>query len=169
MEAFGHEVVAGLRPGDFHIAAADFRGDSDEGTALAIDGLVETGGEHAVFEAGGAEEGLLGDGDALDGEELLGVDGLVAGDQVFAEPADVTDVFDPDDGERGGGESVLAGVLGGAALPSGERGPVERAAFARLATSCFWDTGFLVFGMVSSALRDSIRGGWSPKLGTGKR
>ena len=31
-----------------------------------------------------AEEGLLGEGEACDGEKLLGIDGLVAGDEVFA-------------------------------------------------------------------------------------
>ena len=33
--------------------------------------------EEAGFEAGGAEDGLLGEGDALEGEEFLGVDGVV--------------------------------------------------------------------------------------------
>src|SRR5450759_905793 len=88
MEAFGQEVVAGMDLGDFHIAVAEFRADPDQGLAAAGEGLIEAGGEHAVFEAGGAEEGLLGGGDALDGEEFLGVDGLVAGDEVILEVGD---------------------------------------------------------------------------------
>ena len=66
------------------------------------------------MEAFDAEEGLLGEGDALDGEELLGVDGLVDGDGVFAKLGDLVDVFEADDGEGGGGESMFAGVEGGA-------------------------------------------------------
>jgi hypothetical protein len=52
-------------------------------------------------EALDAEEGLLGEGDALDGEELLGVDGLVDGDGIFAESGDLVEIFEADDGEGG--------------------------------------------------------------------
>ncbi len=81
-------------------------------------GLVEAGGEEAGLEARGAEEGLLGEGDALDGEEFLGVDGLVDGDEVVLEMGDLMEVFEADDGEGGGGEAVFAGILGGAGLAS---------------------------------------------------
>jgi hypothetical protein len=54
----------------------------------------------------------LGEGDALQGEELLGVDGLVDGDEVVAEAGDFLEVFEADDGEGGTSEDVLAGVLG---------------------------------------------------------
>ncbi len=84
--------------------------------AEAVAGLVEAGGEEAGFEARGAEEGLLGESDALKGEEFLGVDGLVEGDEVFLEVGDLLEVFKADDGEGGGGEAVFAGVLGGAGL-----------------------------------------------------
>src|ERR1039457_3420081 len=80
-----------------------------QGAAVAVEGLIEAGGGHAVVEAFDAEEGLLGEGDALDGEELLGVDRLVDGDGVFAEAGDLVEIFEADDGESGGGESVLAG------------------------------------------------------------
>jgi len=46
-----------------------------DGFAGAVEGLVEAGGEEAGFEAGAAEDGVLGKGDAFEGEELLGVDG----------------------------------------------------------------------------------------------
>jgi hypothetical protein len=81
-----------------------------------VDGLVETGGEEAGFEAGGAEDALLGDGDALDGEEFLRVDGLEDGHGVIAELGDFIEVFEADDSEGGAGETVFAGVLGGAGL-----------------------------------------------------
>jgi hypothetical protein len=44
----------------------------------------------ALFEllAGDAEHGLLGEGDALDGEHLLGVGGLVDGNEVGAKVGD---------------------------------------------------------------------------------
>jgi predicted polyphosphate/ATP-dependent NAD kinase len=53
-------------------------------------------------EAFDAEEGLLGEGDTLDGEELLGVDGLVDGDEVLAEAGDLVEIF----GALGGVGSV---------------------------------------------------------------
>jgi hypothetical protein len=54
----------------------------------------------------------LGEGDALQGEEFLGVDGLVDGDEVVAEAGDFLEAFEADDGEGGGGEDVFVGVLG---------------------------------------------------------
>jgi hypothetical protein len=51
--------------------------------SAGVQGFAEAVGEEAGFEAGGAEDGLLGDSDALATEEFLGVDGLVEGDQVF--------------------------------------------------------------------------------------
>ena len=99
------------------------------------------------LEARGAEDSLLGEGDALDGEEFLGVDGLVDGDEVGPEMGDLIEVFEADDGEGGGGEAVFAGILCGAGLALGVRGPVDLAALARLAASCFWETGFRGRGM----------------------
>src|ERR1035437_2401155 len=49
--------------------------------------------------------------------------GGVDGDGVFAEAGDLVDVFEADDGEGGGGESMFAGVQGGAGLGLGGRGP----------------------------------------------
>jgi hypothetical protein len=73
-------------------------------------------------EALDAEEGLLGEGDALDGEEFLGVDGLVDGDGVLAWAGDLVETLKADDGEGGGGESVFAGVLCGAGFAFGGAG-----------------------------------------------
>jgi hypothetical protein len=74
--------------------------------SVGVEGLVEAGGEEAGFEAGGAEDGLLGEGHAFEGEEFLGVDGVIGCDEVF----------ETDDGEVGGGEAVFAGILGRAGL-----------------------------------------------------
>src|ERR1035438_4249764 len=54
-------------------------------------------------------------------------------------------------------------------LPSGERGPVERAALARLAASFLSETGFLVRVIGRSVLSYSMGEGGSLKLGKGKR
>jgi hypothetical protein len=58
----------------------------------------------------------LSQGDALDGEELLGVDGLVDVNEIVFEFGDGVELFETDDGEVGGGEAVFAGVLRGAGL-----------------------------------------------------
>ena len=54
--------------------------------------------------------------DLFAGEGLLGVGGFVDGEGVVAEAVDLVDLFEADDGESGGLEDVLAGVLGGAGL-----------------------------------------------------
>jgi len=81
VEAFSQGEVAILGARDFDVATADhFVAHEEEVSPFAIQGDVETGGKQAGFEAGGAEDGLLGDGHALEGEQLLGVDGAVEGD-----------------------------------------------------------------------------------------
>ncbi len=120
VETFAEEVVAVLGAGDFDIAIADeFGGHQDDGVAGGVEGLVEAGGEEAGFQSRGAEECLLGEGDAFDGEEFLGVDRLVEGDEVGAEALDFIEFFEADDGEGGGGEAVFAAVLGRAGLAFG--------------------------------------------------
>jgi hypothetical protein len=115
MEAFGEEEVAVLGAGDLDVAvAAELGIHGEEGLVAGdVEGLVEAVGEEAGFEAGGAAEGLLSDGHALQGEQFLGVDGLVDGDEVLLEIGDLLKVFEADDGVGGGGEAVAAGVLGG--------------------------------------------------------
>jgi len=60
--------------------------------------------------------------DLFAGEGLLGVGGFVDGEGVVAEAVDLVDLFEADDGESGGFEDVLAGVLGGAGLALGGAG-----------------------------------------------
>ena len=83
MEAFGEEIVATLFTGDFLILSEFFGHRHELLLAIQAEGVIEAGGEEARLEARGAEEGLLGEGDALDGEELLRVDGLVDGEERF--------------------------------------------------------------------------------------
>ncbi len=117
VEAGGQGEVAVLGADDFDIAIAnEFPGHGRDGVTGPIEGLIEAGGEEAGFEAGGAEHGLLGEGDAFEGEEFLGVGGLVDGREVVAEAGDFIELFETHDGKGGGGEAVFAGVLSGAGL-----------------------------------------------------
>ena len=112
-KAFTERVIAVLGARDFDIAVTgELRAHEGHGVTSGIECLVEAGGEEADLEALGAEHGLLGEGHALDGEKLLGVYGLVGGNEVGAEIGDVLEVFHADDGEVGGTEAVFAGVLG---------------------------------------------------------
>ena len=113
------------------------------GFAARVEGLVEAGGEEAGFEAGGAEEGLLGEGDAFDGEEFLGVDGPVGGDEVVPEVGDLIEVFEADDGEVGGGEAVFAGVLGGTGLALGGAGAGGVGGIGAIGGELLWGDGVL--------------------------
>jgi hypothetical protein len=123
VEAFGEGVGAVLRLRDGYIAIADeVLGHADEEAAGGVEGFVEASGEEAAFEVRDAEHGLLGQSDALDGEQLLGIDGPVDGDKIGAEAGDFLEVFEADDGEVRGGKAVLAGVLGGAGLALGSAG-----------------------------------------------
>jgi len=115
VESFAEHVVAVLGVGDLEIAG-EFLRHEEEGVAGGVEDLGEAGGEQAGLEARGAEEGLLGEGDALDGEELLGVDGLVDGDEIGSEMVDLLEVFEADDGEGGGRKAVLAAISCGGGL-----------------------------------------------------
>ena len=70
VEAEGEEVVAILLAGDFD-ALGQLGVHAQDGGIGAVEGFIEAGGEEAGFEAGDAEEALLGEGDALEGEALL--------------------------------------------------------------------------------------------------
>ena len=112
VESFAQCVVAVLGAGDFDIPIpGEFWGHEDYRAKAGVEGLVEAGGEEAGFQARGAEDSLLGEGEALDGEEFLGVDGLVDGDEVGAEMGDLVEVFEADDREGGGGEAMFAAIL----------------------------------------------------------
>ena len=120
-EAFGEGVVAVLGAGDLEVADQVF-GHGDDGVAGAVEGFVQAGGEEAGFQAGAAEQGMLGEGDTLDGEQFLGVDGPVDGDEVVLEAGYGFQVFEADDSVVGGGEGVAAGVLSRASLAFGGAG-----------------------------------------------
>ena len=122
-EAFGEGVVAVLGAGDLQVADQVF-GHGDDGVAGTVQGFVQAGGEEAGFQAGAAEEGVLGEGDALQGEQFLGVDGLVDVDQVGPEARDGFQVFEADDCVVRGGEAVAAGA--GAGRRGRVRGPRGR-------------------------------------------
>ena len=87
-----------------------------------VESHVEAVREEVGLQAGGAEHRLLCEGHALDSEQFLGVDGLVEGGEVGFEMGDLLEVFEPDDGEGGGGEAVRAGIAGGAGLAFGRAG-----------------------------------------------
>ncbi|HTX35266.1 MAG TPA: hypothetical protein VME43_09595 [Bryobacteraceae bacterium] len=88
--------------------------------AIGIDGLVDTGGEEAGFEAGGAQDGVAGEGNALQGGEFLEVDWVVDGDEVGFDVGDFVEVLGADDDEIGGGEAMFPGVLGRAGFALGK-------------------------------------------------
>jgi len=111
MQTFGDEVVAVLLPGHRQIATADdFRLEHLDGE-LAAEDFVHGGGKDAGFETGGAQDGLLAQGDAFDGKELLGVLGLVESDEIFFEARDFVDFFETDDGVSGRGETMFDGMV----------------------------------------------------------
>ena len=121
LEAGGEAQTAVLGFGDFDVAAKVV-GEETPGIAGGGDGLVHGLGEESGLEGGHAEEVELGESDALDGEELLGVGGMVGGDGVLAEVGESVELFETDDGELRGGESVFAGVLGGTGFALGGLG-----------------------------------------------
>jgi hypothetical protein len=117
-EAFPQNEVAVLFAEDVDVLD-HFEIHQAERAAVGIERLVQARGVHADFRAGTAVEGLLGEGETLDGPELLGVDGLIGGDEVGASVGDFRDIFEAEDGEVGGVEGVLARVLGSAGLAFG--------------------------------------------------
>jgi len=146
VEAFGEKEVAILFAGDFLILGQFFGHRHELLLAIQAEGVIEAGGEEARLEARGAEEGLLGEGDALDGEELLGIDGLVEGHEVVGEFGEILEVFKADDGKGGGGEAVFAGILGGAGL-------AFRSAWAGGVSGISTIGGKLFFGRVLFGMR----------------
>jgi hypothetical protein len=102
----------------------------------------------------------LGEGDALDGEALLGVDGLVGGDGVSDKGGDVGGVLDADDGEGFGIEGVLAGVLGGSGLAFGGLGPGGAAGICTVGGDAFEGSRHTAQGL-AWRLRDAT--GLGPK------
>jgi hypothetical protein len=121
-KAVGEPEGAVLGARDIDVIA-DLAAFEDVGIVGADHGSFQAVGEEAGFEGVHAEQGVLGEGDAFDGEALLGVDGLVGGDGIGDEGGYVGGILDADDGEAVGIEGVLAGVLGGAGFAFGGLGP----------------------------------------------
>jgi hypothetical protein len=139
VEAFREGVVAVLGAGDFDIVTADeFFSHWDEWFPRGIEGVIEATGKEAGLEAGGAEQRLLGQGDAFDGKELLGIDRLVDGDEVGLQIGDLLEVFEADHSERGGGEAVLTSVLRGAGLALGGGGSSGVNGVGAIGSQLFW-------------------------------
>jgi hypothetical protein len=89
-KSFAQQVVAVLGTRDFDIPiTGEFLVHEDHGVSGGVEGLVEAGGEEAGLEARGAEDSLLDEGDALEGEQFLGVDGLVEGQEIVGEMGDL--------------------------------------------------------------------------------
>jgi len=110
-EAFGEAVIAVL--GAPSPANSLFMG--VKGRSLASRVSLREVVKKPDSSRGGAEEGSLGEGHAFEGEDLLGVYGLVDGDEVELKAGD---------GEGRSGEAALDGVLcgglGGAGPVGGE-------------------------------------------------
>jgi len=77
-----------------------------EGSAGFLDGAIESDGEEAGFEAITAQDGLLAERDALDGEQFLGIGGAITGDGVGFEVRDLIEFFEAHDGEGSTAEGV---------------------------------------------------------------
>jgi len=122
VETFRQSEIAVLCAGDFRIAGGDQRFTQGNEWNIAVHGLVHAGGEESRLEAGGAEEGVLGERHSFEGEEFLGVGGLVERNEVGGEMGDPIQIFEPDDRKMGAGEAVQTGVLGGAGLAFGGAG-----------------------------------------------
>ena len=66
VETFAEEEVAVLGAGDFDIPiAGEVRLHQSDGVFVGVESFIEAVGKEAGLEAGGAEECLLGEGDAL--------------------------------------------------------------------------------------------------------
>jgi hypothetical protein len=143
VEAFGERIVAILGAGDFNIAITnEFLGHGEDRMPGGLEGLVKARGKQAGLEARGAEERLLGQSHALDGEQFLGVDGLISGHKVGLDMGDFLEVFQPDDGERGCPKTMLAGILGRAGLAVGGAGSRRVSGISAIGGELFVGDGF---------------------------
>ena len=160
-EALGEAEIAILGAGDFEVVSEDFGEELVNREVFGVHDLIEADSEEAVFEGGAAEQGLLGEGDAFDGEEFLGVDGPIAGDGVSPEVGDDVDFFEADDGEVFGVEGVLARVLGRAGFAFGGAGSsgVLGVGAVGSGTVGFRHVGFLAF-RVSIGVGCGLGRGW---------
>jgi hypothetical protein len=163
-EAFAEEPVA-VFEGDVAGIGGEVADEAAEHAGVVDDGM-HAGGEEAGLEAGSAEADLLGEGDVLDGVHLLGVDGLVELDGVGFEFGDFVVLFEAEDVESGGSESVLDGVLGRAGFALGGTGSSGLGRVGAVGGELFFGYGFV--GHMGSHLGNNMLEGWSLKLGVGK-
>jgi hypothetical protein len=169
MEAGGEIVIAILRAGNFNIAiAGEFLAHGDDGAIGGVEGFIEAGGEETGLQARGAADGLLGDGHALQGEQLLGVGRLVGGDEGVLEMSNLLEVFEADDGEGGRGEAVAEGVAGGAGFAFGSFGTAGPGGIGAVGGKLFGGDGLGGAWHGASDLSCSMGRGWSLKLRSGK-
>jgi hypothetical protein len=160
-EAFAKEPVA-VFEGDGAGIGGEVADEAAEHAGVIHDGM-DAGGEEAGFKAGGAKADLLGEGDVLDGVHLLGVDGPVELDGVGFEFGDFVVLFEAEDVEGGGGESVLDGVLGRAGFALGGTGSSGLGRVGAVGGELF--VGYGCFGHMGSQLGNNMLEGWSLKLG----
>ena len=154
IEAVGEPEGAVLGARDFDVVA-DLAAFEDVGIVGADHGGFQAVGEEAGFEGVHAEKGVLGEGDAFDGEAFLGVDRLVGRDGVGDEGGDVGGVLNADDGEGFGIEGVLAGVLGGAGFAFGGLGPGGTAGIGAVGSDAFEGSRHTAQGL-AWRLRDAM-------------
>ena len=115
MKPEGKDVISVLLTGDLDVSG-EFLGEEDHLLVIRGKRFIQGVGEQAGLEARDPEQCLLSESDALDGEQLLGIDGPVVEDEIFLEASDLIEILEADDGERGGSEAVFAGIAGGAGL-----------------------------------------------------
>jgi hypothetical protein len=133
--------------------------------SVGVERFAEAVGEEAGFEAGGAEDGLLGEGDALDREEFLGVDGPVEVHQVFPEVGDLIEVFEANDGVGGSGEAVFAGILGRTELAFRGAGAGGPGGVGAIGGELFWGNR-IGHGNLTLRFEDGMGRGLSLKSGS---
>jgi hypothetical protein len=87
-EAVAEEAGAIANTAEFPIAVGELGIPRELRVIPAADGLIDAGGEEAGFEARGAQQGLLGEGQTLDSAKFLGIGGLVGGGEIGLEAGD---------------------------------------------------------------------------------
>lgn len=160
-EALAGGEVPVLRARDFDIAVTgEIFAHGPYGIAGPVENLVERGGEDAGFDAGAAEDVLLGDGHALNGEEFLRIDRAIAGDQVGLQVRDFIELFEAHDSEGRGAEAMFDGIARGARFALGRTWAGGTLRVGAIGGESFFRnrTGWHVGGYAASAVRTRILG-----------
>jgi hypothetical protein len=148
-EAVGDDVIAAL-------LEVGLAGDGELGPEhVGGDGSVKGAREEACFEAGDPEDAELRQGDALDGKHLFGVDGLVNLGGLGFQAIEEIGFFDAKDVEGDGGESVRAGIPGGAGLAFRGTGSGGTGGVGPVGSELFGGDG------LHSGIRYSTATGWT--------